>query len=120
MISPNEGLMVHRHEERGNELAVHAVRNPAVSRNDRIEVLDAVGSLYRACPQSSERRDHRRERGHKQRVQLDGRHHDACRWRSEEEKDAHERSYAFGLSHRRVTDFVYLSNAGERESVCFD
>lgn len=78
MISPNEGLMVHRHEERGNELTVHAVRNSAVSRDDRIEVFDAIGSLYRARPQSSERRDHRSERGHKQRVQLDGRHYDAC------------------------------------------
>lgn len=75
--SPDKCVVVHRHKKGRDELAVHPVRHPSMSRNDRVKVLDPVRALYRRGPEAAERGDDRRKRSHKQRVELDGSQGDA-------------------------------------------
>ena len=98
--APDECVVVDGDEERGDELAVHPVSHPAVARNNRVEVLDAVRALYRARPVPPERRDDGRERGHDQRVQLDGSHRHATNRQFQEEEHPHERPDVFRLRGR--------------------
>lgn len=87
---PDEGVIMHGHEECREELAVHPVRHTAVSRYNGVEVLDAVGTLYGAGPEASERSDDRDETRHEQRVQLNWSQGHAGGGRSEKQKNAHE------------------------------
>lgn len=89
---PDEGVVVHRNEQGRDELAVHPVRHPAVPRDNRVEVLDAVRALDRRGPVAAERRDDRREGRHEQGVELDGSHGDAEKSlrQPEEEERLHE------------------------------
>jgi hypothetical protein len=71
-VVPDEGLVMHEGEEDHDELAVHPVRDPAVSGDDRVEVLDPVGALDGRHEEAPEGRDQGTEDAEDDAVQLDG------------------------------------------------
>lgn len=81
---------MHRNEQSGDELAVHPVSHSSMSRNDGVEIFDAVSALDRTRPEPAERRDDRGERGHGEGVKLNGGHRKRSCRRPEKEKHSHE------------------------------
>ena len=68
----NECFIIHGSKIKHDELAVEAIHQTAVSRNDRVEVLLAVRSLDGGGEEASEGSDQRREDGEDEFVQVDG------------------------------------------------
>lgn len=71
---PTKTVVMDPRAQRHQELAIEPVGNAAVSRNDRIEILDPVRSFDRRRQKSTERCHDTRKQSQPQRVDLDRDH----------------------------------------------